>query len=72
MAIETGLGDVEGAAHEPAIKGCLAVIEYLVPGLLPLQFLRLLDPECLRISGGFLVDPRSSICPTGQSLGWRE
>ena len=72
MSVEARLGHIERAADKPAVEGCLAVVEYLVPGSAPEQLLRFLDPESLGVCSGLLVDLGARIGIPRERLGRRE
>src|SRR5262249_49503928 len=55
VPVETVVGGIELAAHEPLGVRELPLVG-LLPGLHPAQILRLLLPEAHRITPGFLVD----------------
>ena len=72
MAVETRFGDIEGPPDEPAIKRSIAVIQNLLPGLFPAQFLGLGDPKCVRIRIPKLVDIWLRIGILSQIFGRRK
>ena len=58
VAVDAVVGDVELAAHEPLGERRVGPVEDLVPLLVPVQRLRLLGPEALRVGLGLLPDVR--------------
>ena len=56
MAVDTVVGNVEFATHEPARERGIRPVEHLREGLGPVEALGLLGPEGKAVSGGFCVD----------------